>query len=542
VLHLQANHSPDVMRQVPAPPDGFVDRVDEMASLESAFGAGPQDSARITVISGLPGVGKSALARRWAAWAANEYPGGQLYVDYSALRTNDGAAVGDALADCLRSLGVRPEDIPNRLAARANMFRTRTADQPVLVVLDDVDEPAQVRPLVPNSADSAVLATSNDRLAELALDGAQLVTLQPMDEAKGIAVLSAICGQARVAKERKAAMRLIRLCGGLPIALRVAAAKLISRRRLSIATLVDELVEEDQRLDALSVRGERLVSTVFSNAYKSLSTEAARLYRRLGAVPGRSFSIEVAAIAGRLKLRQAARLLDVLVDAHLIDESSPDDHFRFHDLVRLHAREQAAAQDPWTVDEVTCDLTRYYLGMAAWADRAIMPDRTRIADHKELVRGLDDPFDTPDRSARALGWMAAERSNLLAILHAAFARGWDEEVWQLTEAMVPLFLNRRYFDDWLEATDLGVAAAERVGNPAAEARLRTLVSRAYVELDRSDQAWKHLNTALPLAVKSGNPVLVASVWKFIGRVKEYDKDLPGAIEAYQEAEQRNHEA
>jgi tetratricopeptide (TPR) repeat protein len=542
VFQLPEGHSRGVPREVPAPPADFVDRADVMAVLANAFRVTPQGAARITVLSGLPGVGKSALARRWAAEAGKEYPGGQLYVDYAALRTDDGAAVGDALADCLRSLGVRSEDIPHRLAARANLFRTRTANQPVMVVLDDVDEPAQVRPLIPNSAGSAVLATSNDRLTELTLDGAQLVTLQPMDENKGIAVLRAICGAARVDKEQKAAMRLIRLCGGLPVALQVVAARLISRQRLSIAALVDELADEDQRLDALSIRGERLVSAVFTNAYKSLPTDAARLYLRLGSIPGRSISVDVAAVAGRLQRHEAVRLLEILVDAHLIDDSSPDGRFRFHDLVRLHAREQVTSLDPSVADEVVGDLIRYYLRMAALADRAIMGERTRIANHQELVRGLDDPFDTLDRSARALDWMAAERSNLLAILHAAFDQGRDEEVWQLTEAMMPMFLNRRYIDDWLEATGLGIAAAQRVDNPAAEARLRTMISRAYIDLGRSDQAWAHLDKALPLAVRSENDILIASVWEFIGRAKEYDKDLSGAVEAYTEAEQRNRAA
>jgi tetratricopeptide (TPR) repeat protein len=534
VFHVGPGDASRVPHQVPAPPHGFVDRADEMSELTA------ERPARITVISGLPGVGKSAFARHLAAELANQYPGGQLYVDYAALRTNDGAAIGDALADCLLSLGVRTEEIPPRLGARANMFRTRTANRPVLVVLDDVDEPAQVRPLVPNSAGSAVLATSNDRLAELALDGAQLVTLQPMDDAKGIALLRVICGAARVDNEVTAARRLVRLCGGLPVALQVAAARLVSRRRLSIAALVDELADEDQRLDVLSVGGVRLVSWIFSNAYKALPSAAAELYWRLGAVPGRSISVEVAAVASRLDRREVQGLLDVLVNAHLIDEL--DDQFRFHDLVRLHAREEAGKQKSEAVDEVVCDVARYYLEMAVLADRAIMGVRTRIADHEELLQGVRDPFDTPDGSAAALDWMAAERSNLLAVLHATADREWDNYTWQLTEVMIALYLNRRYLDDWLEATDLGVAAARRAGNPAAEARLRSLVSRAYLDLDLPDLARENLDIALPLAEQSGNAVLLASVWEFVGRARAYNKDHEGAVEAFKEAESRSRDA
>nr|WP_243726989.1 AAA family ATPase [Actinocrispum wychmicini] len=540
VVHQRSDERSRVPWQVPAPPDGFVDRGEQLTELADwlrVTGSGP---ARITVISGQPGVGKSTLARHLAAQLAERYPGGQLYVDYGALRTDDGAAIGDALADCLRSLGVRTEEIPSRLGARANMFRTRTATEPVLVVLDDVDQPAQVRPLVPNSVGSAVLATSNARLSELALDGAQLVTLPPMNEAQGIALLRTICGSERVHNEPDAAVRLVRLCGGLPVAIQVAGARLVARQRLSITGLVDELADEDQRLDVLSVRGVRLVSSIFNNAYHALPPEAAELYGRLGVVPGHTIPVDAVVAASGHDRAETLRLLDLLVDANLIDDTEAG--FRFHDLVRLHAREKAVNRGAEVVDAVVCAVSRYYLSMAAFADRAIMGARTRIGDHEDLLRGLQDPFEGEGSAGPALEWMAAERSNLLAVVQATSDRGWHDLSWQLAEAMVPLFLNRRYLDDWLETTDLGVAAAERAANPAAEARLRSLVSRAYLDLDFPDRAWEHLNKALSLAEESGNAVLVASVWEFIGRARAHSGDHFGAIEAYREAERRNRDA
>ncbi len=233
-------------------------------------------------------------------------------------------------------------------------------------------------------------------------------------------------------------------------------------------------------------------------------------------------------------------MLDVLLDAHLLG-AAPEDRFRFHDLIRLHAREQAESQEHArsVQDKITSDVITYYLGMTALADRVIMGERTRIADHRLLIRGLESSFSLKPDPAAALHWLSIERANILAILHAAFEREWYEQVWQLAEAMVPLFLNHRYLDDWLETTDLGVAAAQRVSNVAAEARLRSVVSRAYTDLGRPDRAWEHLDRALPLALCSGNKVLVASVWEFIGRARESSNDLDGAVAAYREAEAHN---
>ncbi|GAB3900468.1 AAA family ATPase [Kibdelosporangium lantanae] len=542
VVHQRLDNPRGVPHQVPPPPDGFVDRAEELGELTNWLHVTAREPARITVISGQPGVGKSALVRHLAAQLATRYPGGQLYVDYSALRTHDGAAIGDALADCLRSLGVPPNDIPDRLGARANLFRTKTAEQPVLVVLDDVDEPAQVRPLVPNSTGSTVLATSNARLSELALDGARLVTLPPMGEAKGITLLRTICGSERIDSGQKAAKRLVKLCGGLPVAIQVAAARLVSRPRLSITALTEELESEKHRLAALSVRGQRLVSSIFNNAYNSLPPTAGELYWRLGATPVQSISIEVAAVASQLHGDDLSRQLDVLVDANLIDDDGPDDHYRFHDLVRLHAQEEASRKNPEIVNDVVQDVKRYYLRKAAFADRTIMGQRLRIADHTDLLRGFEDPFDASKKVAAALDWMANERSNLLTVLQAAFDRGSNDYVWQLAEALIALYLNRRYLDDWLEATDLGVAAAERADNPAAEARLRGLVSRAYLDLERPDLAWENLDKALPLAEKSGNELLIASTWEFIGRARAHARDHHGAVAAYKEAERRSRDA
>ncbi|WP_285743059.1 tetratricopeptide repeat protein [Lentzea sp. NBRC 105346] len=528
-------------QQVPPAPRGFVDRESMLSCLDSTLLGSSATPRQIAVISGLAGVGKSAVVRQWANRAADHFPGGQLYVDYAAIRTVSGTPVNDALAECLSALGVQQEHIPATLSARANLFRTRTAGTPILVVLDDVTEPAQVPPFVPNSNGSVVLVTSTDRLAELALDGAHLFTLEPLDDASGLSLLRELCGPARVLAEAQTAAKLVALCAGLPVALRVVAARLMSRPQLSIARLADELVDERTRLAAFSLRGEPLVSAVFDNAYRNLPPGAAELYRRLGMAPVRTIHAEIAAVVLDRPRPEAARLLESLVDASLVEEL-PGNGFAFHDLVRLHARHRAEVEDPAAEQESALERIRdHYLRKTALADRAVMGRRMRIADPAPLLAGQPDPFTGEHGRAAALDWLSEERGNLLEVLTAMAGRGWDDAVWRLSEAMLALYLNRRFLDDWIEAAEVGADSAARVGNAAAEARLRSVVSRAYTELGELDRARENLDRALVLAEQSGDPVLIASVWEFIGRFRDR-VDPGGSREAYQQAIERNIEA
>ncbi len=164
----------------------------------------------------MPGVGKTAIACCWAEKARAQFPDGQIYVDYAMLRSRAGGDVSEAVAMCLRALGVDDAYIPKSLEERTSLFRSRTADRRVLVLLDDVNQPAQVRPLVPKGPGSAMLVTSNGKLSELAMDGARPVYLDPFDMDSGLRLLADRCGEAAVEAERHAAERLVGFCGGLP--------------------------------------------------------------------------------------------------------------------------------------------------------------------------------------------------------------------------------------------------------------------------------------------------------------------------------------
>ncbi|MFF4158653.1 hypothetical protein [Streptomyces sp. NPDC001678] len=538
VTYHQAPEPPPVPdpHQVPPSTPWFVNRTDDLADLSGWLDPAAGGPPRIALLTGLPGVGKRNTARRWVEDTRGRYPGGELYVDFAELRGPSGGAadVSAALAGLLRSLGTDDRYLPTTLGELAGLYRTRTAERGVLVVLDNVTHPAHVSTFLPAAPGSAVLATSGRRLGELILDGARLLPLEPLSARSGARLLADLCGAKRVAAEPEAAARLVAGCGGLPVALHLAAARLLTHRRLTIATLVAELEKESGGLDALSLDSANGMSVLLGAACRDLPADALRLYRRLGLLPGRGFDAETAAAADGGDPATARRLLDVLERASLLEDAVPDRH-RLHDLVRRHARDLAETDEP--AAERAAVLRRivdHYTVRAAFADRAVMGARLRITDHDELLTGHDDPFAGPDARAAALDWLEAERADALAVLRAAAAHGMDRRVWQLAESLTALYLHHRYLADWIESGTLGAAAAARTGDTAAEARLRSLLSRPLMDAGDHERARAELEAAVALADASGHPVLRASVREFSGRY--WDRFDPArAVRVYEES-------
>ncbi|SES48712.1 NB-ARC domain-containing protein [Streptomyces sp. yr375] len=540
--------------QVPAVTVPFSNRTAELAVLDKALGApgaraGGSGSVDVGVLDGLPGVGKSTMAWQWAATARGLFPDGQLYVDFAALRdrsapvTAAGADVSEALAMCLRSLSGSDDGIPSSLAERTNLFRSRSADLRILLVLDDVNQPAQVRALIPKGPGSAVLVTSQGRLGELALDGARLISVEPLDAHGGLTLLKDRCGAEAVDAEPEAARRLVELCGGLPVALQIVAARLVTDDILSMTALAAELDDEAGRLAGMTLEGEEFsVSAVLGTSYRLLPPDAARLYRLLGWLPVGVFDAGVAAVAADTDPRSAKRLLGVLAKASLV-EAMRDGRYRMHDLVRLHARERAAQEEPDTEQRALTErVGTHYLVLTAFADRALRQDRLRIADLSALLRDADDPFAGAD-GPPPLEWLDTERPAILAILRTAVRQGLATLAWRLAEAFTVLFLYRRHLGAWKESLELGAEAASAAAASAAtageieeataaEARLRSLLSRPLLDLGENDRAGAELATAVALSEASGHLVLRASVREFLGRYRDLFEPSR-AVEAYQ---------
>ncbi|QUF05679.1 ATP-binding protein [Actinosynnema pretiosum subsp. pretiosum] len=526
---------------MPAPPRAFINRESELSSLNDALLGSPEEHGRVVVVSGLSGMGKSAVVRRWVASEGHRFAGGQLHVDFATSRGGDSTPVSDVLHDCLVALGVGSEHIPRSLSGRENVFRSRTAGSPVLVVLDDVTDSAQVPPFTPNSRGSVVLITSQNQLSALTLDGAKRLVVGPMDRTGGMSLLSSLLHapreQGRLAREPDAATRLVELCEGYPLVLRLIAAQLLTRPHAALAELVGELTNEERRLDALSPRGACPVTRALDNTYRNLPPLSARLYRVLGATGFPSFTTDTAAVLLDSDPARAHEALFGLVEASLVEVSAHGNRFTWHDLVRLDAVNRSATEDsPEERRRVLARISEHLSTRAALADEAVMGERMRISSRRTGSAGT--PFG---EAAEALDWLVAERANLLRALRAMHDQGWHTAAWELAEALMVLYFNRRYTDDWLTAGTIGIESACAAHNREAESRLRSVVSRAYVETNELDLAEAQLGIALRLAEESGNAVLIASTWEFIGRYRE-KVDLASALEAYRRAVALNEEA
>ncbi|MDH6577704.1 NB-ARC domain-containing protein [Kitasatospora sp. MAP5-34] len=534
---------------VPGDLSGFVNRIEELARLALWLDAGTTGAVAAALVSGLPGVGKRATVRRLAQSVRERFPDGQLYVDFAVSAGGVGGNAAEALAVCLKRLGQAEEYLPNSVEDRLLEYRRLSGGRRLLVVLENVTEPSQVRMLTPKGAGSAVVATSDLQLGELRLDKVRLMKLAPLDDAACLELLAVLCEPERVEAEPDAARGVVQLCAGLPVALHLVAARLAMQPHLTLAAVAHELSDESARLSAMTVRtteGESSVSSAFELAYRTLTPDQAGLYRVLGVLPTPSFDAGAVAAAVGAETSAVQLQLAELVRTSLL-EATPDGRYHLHDLVRLHAR-QCAQRDATEEEraEAVRRLVTHYLALTALADRAIRADRLRIADLRELLRDAPDPFAQagPAAGRLALAWLEAERASILAVLRAGLRHGLYRQTWQLAEAFTALFLHHRHLGDWRESLQLGVDAAvaddNGKGDPAAEARLRSLLSRPLLDLGEDDRASRELETAVLRADESGRLLLRASVQEFLGRYWER-RDPTRAVAVFEESLRLNRE-
>ncbi|WFE33487.1 tetratricopeptide repeat protein [Micromonospora sp. WMMD975] len=447
----------------------------------------------VAVLFGPGGVGKSALARQWAHGRLDRFADGQLYADLRGFSGTEPLDPGVVLSAFLRALGVAPDRIPPHLAEQVTLYRTVTADRSLLVVLDDAFSAAQVRALLPASASAVVVVTSRRRLTGLLPDGARLVEVGPLPAPEAVELLGRAVGRERILREFAPAEELAGICGGLPIALVVAAGRLASRPKLTVRRMVAELADEAQRLTRLSVVDGLSVRTTFQFSYEALTPEASMLYRRLALHPGAEFGMDlVAAVAGADGARVGA-VVGELLDANLVEEVA-EDRFRYHDLLRLYAREMSEQHDrPDGRLAAVRTMLEFYLAAARRADLVVTPYRRRLP--YVYQQDLDGPPEFADRAA-ALGWLDRERSNLLEAGRVAFDLGLHELAWQLSDVVWPLLLYFKGYEDRLAIDERGVLAARAWGNVWAEAVMLKRLGRAYSRLGDHDAAERHGRAAV----------------------------------------------
>ncbi|MFI0775401.1 ATP-binding protein [Streptomyces sp. NPDC021212] len=466
-VHTDASPAPPSPRQLLPVPAHFTDRCDDVAALEEAFTGGGREGAsrRLIVVSGPAGIGKTTLVCKWLRSLGSEFPDGQLYADLRGHSAEGPASPGDILDQFLRALGAGT--VPLDLAEKTSLWRSWTADTRIAVVLDNAFTAAQVRPLLRADPGGLTVVTSRRRLTGLRMDGAAFRQVEALGPDAGAELFSRAIGEDRVATEPHAARQVVALCAGLPLAVCLASARLASRPRQPVKALADALTRDTERLAALEVEGEATVSKALDASYAVLSEGTALLYRRLGPLPVRTVDARTAAAACGESLVWAEARLDELVEANLLEDIGPDT-CRFHDLVQVHAHGRAAAEETAQArDEALRRVCDWYLETATEAEKRLTPAQFTLA-RTQAPSGLPVPF-TDDPSA--LAWLDAQRMNLMAVLRAAAEREWNATAWQLTDAMWPLFLRLRYYELWIEAHQIGLAAARRDGNAEAERQM-----------------------------------------------------------------------
>jgi DNA-binding SARP family transcriptional activator len=454
--------------------------------------AGARESAHgpvVQLVDGMAGSGKTALVVHVAHLLAPEYPDAQLFVDLYGHGEREPLEPGAALVTLLRQLGVPGERIPAELDGRIALWRTELSGRRALVVLDNAASSAQVAPLLPTAAGSVALVTSRTRL--LGLDGVRPRSLPLLDPEEAMALLARIVGLDRVTAETDAAADLVRRCGHLPLAIRLAGARLAHRPGWRVSDLAERLAAGSP-LPELAAE-ERTVAGAFGQSYAPLPPASRRLFRLLGAHPGEWLDDHAAAALADLPLAETRRLLQELVDRHLVEE--PDaGRYRLHDLLREYAAALAVAD----AEGVAAPLERlldYYLHAVQVSSDALETQLRRGGRGAGFPR-RPDLVERP--AAEGMRWLERERPNLVQAVRAAGEQGLHRAGWRLAGACFRFLSVRGYLDDLLDSHRSALTSAEAAGDRAAVAMLHNYVASVHFRKGRPAEAVDHLRTAITI--------------------------------------------
>ncbi|MGI5506251.1 BTAD domain-containing putative transcriptional regulator [Lentzea sp. CA-135723] len=423
-------------------------------------------SPRILAIDGMGGVGKTSLAVHAAYLLADDYPDGQLYVDLRGYtEQQQPLSVESAVETLLRALGVPSSRVPMDTQSRLAEWRAIAAQRRLLLLLDNARDAAQVRPLLPPSANSMMLVTSRARLVDL--DSARWISLGTMTQENSIAMLADTLGEQRVAAESAAAAELAELCGHLPLALRIAAARLHNRPRWTIAYLVDRLGNESRRLDELR-SGERSVELTLNLSYLGLTREHRTALRLLSLHPGHNIEAYAAAALLGTDLDEAEAIMEHLLDVHMIQQHELG-YYVFHDLVRSFARRLCLgtgdrAEDERGEQEDTAALARlldYYMLVTDVACDLAFPGRVSLESPLEKA-GVSLPSLQDAHQARK--WLDREQNALRNAVARAHRVGLHSHAAALARNVVFQLDATGQFEEYQEIAQIAVAASRELGH------------------------------------------------------------------------------
>ncbi|WP_158273881.1 BTAD domain-containing putative transcriptional regulator [Micromonospora sp. RP3T] len=580
-----AGYDTGPLRPAQLPPDmvPFVGRADHLHRLDEPIRAERGDAAPGTtfVITGMAGIGKTALAVRWAQRVRERFPDGQLFVDLRGFSAETAARPIDVLARFLRALGVPGDRVPPEQDEATDMFRSLTAERALLVVLDNAADAAQVRPLLPGGPRCVTVVTSRGQLSGLvARQGAIRLGLEVLSPADAHALLARRLGNRRTDAEPEAVRNLVDACGALPLALQIAAANLLDRGDRPIAGYVAEIISAN-RLSALSLADETesALPAAFFLSYRRLPADARRLFRLLGVLPLHDVTPATAAALVARPEAETGRLLALLCRAHLL-RWAPPDRYGCHDLLRLYARDRARREDtPAQRRAAVQRWCRHHLARVHEAADVLYPTMLRLpadaatdpdggaADNGAGAAGTDggaaddggaddggaddggaadDGADArtagdntadvafPDE-ASAAAWLDAERGNLIAVITRAARLGLRSVAWRLGDALRGHFTLGADDVGWLAVGNAALAAATADGDLRGQAAAHLNLAGCLIRRNLTSPARRHALRMLGLAEESGWLDAAAAALGTLGELDQMDGQPDDAVGHYERA-------
>ncbi|GAB3902731.1 BTAD domain-containing putative transcriptional regulator [Kibdelosporangium lantanae] len=507
---------PSARSDLPRDANQFTGRTLELRCLAE------QMAGSVAAIDGMAGVGKTALVVRLAHQLVPRYPDGQIFLDLHAYTPGSSPLRPAAALDkLLRAVGVTA--MPDDMEERAALWRTKIAGQRLLIVLDNAAETAQVRPLLPGTADCLVLVTSRQRLT--GLDGAFVLSLDVLSPAEAEELFRRVIGTGRM--DNAAVQEVLQLCGYLPLAIRLAAARLQHRPTWTVEHLARRL--RDQRPLAELQAEDRSVGAAFSLSYQQLDYSHRRMFRLLGRVPGPDFDVHAAAALAATSLGEADRLLEGLLDAHLVQQPAAD-RYRLHDLLHAYA---ADLEDP-EEHSALARLLAYYLRTASAAMDAMTPHERHRRPEIEPPTTAVPTFETYEQ---ALAWLETERTNLLAATNVGdprYTSRLSPTIWRY------LYL-RGYHDDALTLHSNAQQAAQETGERVLEGQAVYNLGTSFERLGRYKDAEAHLIEALAILQETGTRPLEGHVANSLGMLYSWRRDHDRAVAYYRQAAAIGHE-
>lgn len=485
-VRLPGNGRAPVCQLPPALPD-FTGRAVEVGSLTSLLTPTPDSvGVPMAVISGPPGVGKTALALQVAHLLRHVFPDGQMHVELAG-STQLPRDPAEVLGELLRALGLHGSAIPDSATERAALLRSQMAGQKILVMADDARSVDQVRPLLPGTAGCAVIVTSRSRLGGMA--GAHLRHLDALPHSDAVAMLSRIVGHERVAAETAASDMLVAACGRLPLAVRIAGAKLATRPAWPVMRIADAVADQRRRLDELTLDDLAFRASVMPS-YEMLEERARRAFRRIGLLwPADVAEWVIAALLGE---RDAADVVNQLVDKSLLmpvgTDATGEPRYRLHDLLRDYASERLADEPEPERDAALVRVLRGWLEVAAAADLRLprvpaIPRRAASRDESVVAGALVSRL-----TADPITWFNVERLNLMEATRRACTTSRHELAAQLAARQAAFQFFQARLDDAEQLWRSVIAAADSADDLLATAHAELQLVQFTAERGKNAEA------------------------------------------------------